>query len=360
MNKQAIEHGYPLLADISGFVPFVMESEVDYANEIVQDLLEFIIKKLSPTFTTAQIDGDSIFAYAPVERIMRGETLFELLEATYIAYKDQLRQVSRVRTCGCNVCRNASKLDLKFALHFGEYIPNEFQKKFDLIGLAPYFIRKREWKQPVKQATNWRGYAIFTQDCLIQLGLHPDDVRAAEIPDGSVRIYGLDLEARYESTLKNRRILIMNKEALISFSLDYPASLTALWDWINDPEKRTQWFILKWSARTRPSGRTGSGAVNHCSHGIGDTLETILDWRPFDYYTSEFRDRPFNTRIKQTTQFEALPGDQTRLWLNIRPADTNPGWFTILMCRLFAAYEKYVFTRLLMRVKSKNNPRSSM
>lgn len=342
-----LERGYPLLADISGFVPFVVESEVDHANEIVQELLEFIITKLNATFTIAQIDGDAIFAYAPQERITRGETLFELLESTYTAYKDQLLQVSRVRTCGCNACRNASKLDLKFAVHFGEYIPNEFQKQFDLVGLAPLFIRKREWKEPVKEATDWHGYALFTQDCLNQLGLHPDDLSVAEIPGGSIRTFGLDLETRYESALENRRVFIPDEEALYSFTLDYPIDSTHLWDWINDPEKRTQWFILPWSAWTRPGGRTGAGAVNHCYHGIGDTLETILDWQPFDYYTSEYRIRPFNVKMRQTTHFEILSDNKTRLHLNITPADESAGWFTKFICRLFAGYEKYVFKRLM-------------
>jgi hypothetical protein len=329
----------------------VTASEIDHANEIIRELLEFIITKLNSTFTVAEIDGDAIFAYAPQNRITRGETLFELLESTYTAYRDQLLQVSRVRACSCNACRNAAKLDLKFAVHFGEYVPHEFQKHFDLIGLAPLFIRKREWKEPVNVATGWQGYALFTQECLDQLRLHPDDLHVAEIPGGSVRTYGLDLEARYESALENRRLFIPHEDALYSFTLEYPVDSAALWQWINDPDKRTQWFILKWSARARPGGRTRSGAINHCYHGIGDTLETILDWHPFEYYTSEYRIRPINVLMRQTTQFESLSHNKTCLHLNISPADDSAGWFTKFMCRLFADYEKYVFKRLLRLIE---------
>lgn len=352
MNKPTIESGYLLLADISGYVPFVIESEAEHASEIVRELLEFIVLRISPTFTTAQIDGDAVFAYAPQDRIRRGETLFELLESTYTAFKDQLLHSSRVRTCECNACRNVARLDLKIAVHSGEYIPHEFEKHFDLIGLAPLFIRRREWKEPVKAATDWQGYALFTQACLDQLGLHPDDLRVAEIPGSSVRIFGLGLEERYESTVENRRVFIRSEEALYSFSLDYPTHPSALWEWINDPPKRTRWFILHWSARARPGGRTGSGAVNHCYHGIGDTLETILDWRPFAYYTSEFRIRPVDIRIQQTTEFELLSDNKTRLHLNIKPAQPAAGWWTRFMCRLFAGYEQFAFSRLRRLVES--------
>jgi len=345
-TNSSIKRGYLLIADITGFVPFLTESEIEHANEIIRELLEFIIKKLESTFTVAQIDADAIFAYVPQEKVTRGETLFELLESTYTAYKDQLLQVSRVRTCGCNACRNTSRLDLKFAVHYGEYVPHEFQKQFDLIGLAPLFIRRREWKGPVKEATDWRGYALLTQDCLTQLGLHPDDLRAVEIPGGSVRTFGLNLESNYKSTLEHRRVVITPEQALYTFSIDFPVSPTLLWEWINDPEKRTKWYVLKWTARARPSGRTGSGAVNHCYHGIGDALETILDWRPFNYYTSEISVRPFNIRMRQTSRFEPLSGEKTRLQLTINPADDTSGWFTRLVCNLFSQYEKFAFKRL--------------
>lgn len=343
----SIQRGYPLLADITGFVDFLHDSETDHAREITQELLEFLINKISPFFTVAQIDGDAIFAFASADSFSRGESLFELLESTYTAYKDQLVQVSRVRTCGCNACRNASKLDLKFAVHFGEYIPSKYSNQFDLTGLAPYFIRKREWKEPVQEATDWRGYALFTEECLSQLRLHPEDLNAIEIPGGSTRTFGLNLESRYETTLEQRNILVTKEDALQSFSMDFPISITSFWEWLNEPDKRTQWYILKWSARSRPSGRTGKGAVNHCYHGIGDTLETILDWRPFEYYTSEYVVRPFNIRMQQTSTLESIARDKTRIHVTIKPADDSTGWLTIFTCRIYARYEKYVFKRLL-------------
>ena len=61
-----------------------------------------------------------------------------------------------------------------------------------------------------------------------------------------------------------------------------------VWDWLNDLQKR-----LKWEYADRhmfpilmPKGRTTVGAVNHCMHGKDlSMIETVLDWRPFDYFT---------------------------------------------------------------------------
>ncbi|MDX1379311.1 MAG: hypothetical protein R3307_10715, partial [Anaerolineales bacterium] len=149
------------------------------------------------------------------------------------------------------------------------------------------------------------------------------------------------------SMQKNRSVLVTSEEAVAAFQMEFPLSPASLWNWINDPDKRTQWFILKWSARSRPSGRTGTGAVNHCYHGIGDTLETILDWHPFDYYTSEYVIRPFNIRIRQKSRFEAVSDDKTRLHITVKPSDKSAGWFTTLICKVYAGYEKYVLGRLL-------------
>ena len=36
---------------------------------------------------------------------------------------------------------------------------------------------------------------------------------------------------------------------------------------------------------TPVDGRRGIGTTNHCVHGAGVSLEEVLDWRPFDYFT---------------------------------------------------------------------------
>jgi len=345
-SSTSVERGYLLLADISGSIQFISDSEIEHANEIIRELLEFLISKLSPAFNVAQIDGDAIFAFAPEERIIRGESVIELVESIYTLYKDQLIQVSRVRTCQCNACRNTAKLDLKFALHFGEYIQGKNHKHFDLTGLAPHFIRKREWKDPVKESVNWRGYSLFTESCLSRLNLHPDNLELIEIKDGTIRTFGLNLESRYKSTLEQRRVFIDEYQATNQIQMGFPISPIELWNWINDPDQRTKWYGLRWKIYTRENGRTKAGSVNHCFHGIGDTLETILDWRPFEYYTSEYRIRPFNIRIQQTSIFTAHTDNTTKLTLHIKPEKRDAGKFVLSVCNYYAKYEMSALKRL--------------
>ncbi len=99
---------------------------------------------------------------------------------------------------------------------------------------------------------------------------------------------------------------------------------------MNDPRRRNQVTPnVTWSAATRPGGRTGVGASNHCAHGKnGLACETILDWRPFDYVTSlttndKMPDKLFDimitvslepidngngTRAQWSNKFQRLPG----------------------------------------------------
>ena len=55
---------------------------------------------------------------------------------------------------------------------------------------------------------------------------------------------------------------------------------------MTDPKRRPQFVpgVLRVDEMVS-EGRRGVGTTNHCMHGEGVTLEEILDWRPFDYFT---------------------------------------------------------------------------
>ena len=59
----------------------------------------------------------------------------------------------------------------------------------------------------------------------------------------------------------------------------------------------------------RPNGRLGVGAKNHCVHGKNTIMtETILDWRPFDYFTVEQISHGMPMDFYATTILEPIAG----------------------------------------------------
>src|SRR6266851_5323812 len=121
MPEQKMQHGYLMLADISGYTSYLAGVELDHAHEILSDLLETIVGSLKSLLTIAKLEGDAVFGYVPEALVGRGETLFELVESTYAAFRDRQEAVRRRTTCDCNACRAIPALDLKFMTHYGSY-----------------------------------------------------------------------------------------------------------------------------------------------------------------------------------------------------------------------------------------------
>jgi hypothetical protein len=90
----------------------------------------------------------------------------------------------------------------------------------------------------------------------------------------------------------------------------------------------------------RPAGRTSAGASNHCLHGqSAPTIETVLDWRPFDYYTVEtVTTQPMPLRFLITHQLEpALDRRSTRVVVTTRFDLRAPRPLLRPLCQLFLA-----------------------
>jgi hypothetical protein len=133
---------------------------------------------------------------------------------------------------------------------------------------------------------------------------------------GEIRSGSLDLGVRYLALSEDRRAFVIAEQADLIVSHDYPTAPPVVWDWLNDPYKRTRWLRwTKWKPGLRPTGRTDIGAVNHCTHGVGSVIETVLDWRPYRYFTVEMEQASVWLSLRATYQLEPLPdGQGTRLY----------------------------------------------
>ncbi|MEO5888250.1 MAG: SRPBCC family protein, partial [Anaerolineales bacterium] len=119
------------------------------------------------------------------------------------------------------------------------------------------------------------------------------------------------------------RVIVSAEEALIKIEHDFPVPPTVLWDWLNDPRKRAQYTMqkgLEFRTIFLPNGRRGIGAQTHCMHGQNVAMkETVLDWKPFDYYTVEQDSgKLFGTTVT-TFRFEPIQsGKATHLSIHIK------------------------------------------
>ncbi|HMA38034.1 MAG TPA: DUF2652 domain-containing protein [Chloroflexia bacterium] len=333
------QSGYLVLADISGYTSFLAGTELEHAQEILGELLEVIVTSLAPTLTLSKLEGDAVFAYAPEARLARGELLLEIVEATYLAFKNRVENVHRHTTCECAACRAIPTLDLKFLAHYGHYILQSVAGRQEVVG-SDVNLAHRLLKNHVAETTGWRAYALFTGACIAQMGV-PATAMHAQVETyehlGEIPTYSRDLAARYRELLAARQVVVAPQDADATLTHDFPAPPAVVWDWLTDPQKRTIWQTPRhatWRAGTRPEGGLGVGARNHCAHGKTRVVEEILDWRPFEYYTSlEVVQSKPPAQLTSTSRLEPIAGG-TRLHYTAQTPMPLPRWLVRPVCRM--------------------------
>jgi hypothetical protein len=329
------QHGYLVIADISGYTSFVARTELEHSHEILSELLGLLVEKIKPLMTLSKLEGDAVFAYAGEERITLGETLLEFLEDIYVAFRDRQVAMKRATTCTCLACQNIPSLDLKFIAHHGDYIVQHVGEIRELVGSDVNLIH-RLTKNHVAEETGWRAYLMLTEACLDHLNLNLADTYI-QIESyehlGDVKTYNLDLHKRYDQIVSERRIFLTEADADLSFRVDFPVPPHVAWEWIHNPEKRNLTMpTVQWSMGDRPLGRSGVGASNHCAHGGGISTEVVVDWHPFEYSTTESYDKGRKS-FTETDRFEPLPNGGTRMQVLIKLNFPLPHFVRKLMAR---------------------------
>ena len=320
------QKGFLILADITGFTPFVAETELEHSQEILRHMLNGIISFLTPVFTLAEVEGDAVFVYSvdPEVRPVSGtedvssqthlaQIVPDIIESLYYSFRDKKNSFHRAMTCECKACKMATTLDLKFVVHYGEYIMNNVGGKNKPLGPSVN-IAHRLLKNHVTEATGWKAYALFTKECLSRIKLNSTESHhQSETFEhiGTVETISIDLNAQYKKYASERTFYLSSQEADFVTQKDFPIAPSLLWEWVNDPKKKTLWNDgSNWNILSRPTGRVGRGATNHCVNS--KVVEMILDYRPFEYYTSTIGRGPVNFTL--TYKFEAIPQGCRLFW----------------------------------------------
>jgi len=350
-------HGYLVLADISGYTSFLAKVELEHAHEILTDLLETIVDKFKSLLTISKLEGDAVFAYVDESAVPRGETLLELIEATYLAFRQRRDTSNRTTTCTCKACQSMPSLELKFFVHHGDFIVQHIAGIRELVG-SDVNLAHRLMKNHIFEHTGWKAYAMFSKMAMDCMELNLEDVHnQIETYEhlGDIDTVTINLVDRYDALVAAKRFYISEKEADFSSIEEYDVSQAELWQMLTSPETMSAIgnYQSRWSAITRPKGRSGVGAVNHCAHGKGILQATIVDWQPFDYFTLH----NISGNQKYFDQYEIKPLKNNRSTVTWRwKSDMGmPRWVVKIMGKLLVSKLANEFTKMIRNYIANSN-----
>jgi hypothetical protein len=199
--KRKTQTGYLILADISGYTSFVAQTEIEHADMALSFLLETIIEHLSSRLIISKLEGDGVFAYVEDNQVDKPGTLLELIDQTYMAFRDKAVKLHQGATCPCRACQALPTLDLKFMLHHGEFILQQVAGIQDLLGTSVNLVHRLS-KNHITESTGWKGYLLFTDPVRQRMALNSDQLfQHCETYEhlGEVDIFCMDMHVRYQA-----------------------------------------------------------------------------------------------------------------------------------------------------------------
>jgi len=285
------DKGYFIITDISGYTEYLTKSELEHAHATLQGLFDAQLAHIKFPLHISGFRGDAIFMYVPETEFINPQSLVEILENQYIVFSETLQQMVLNTTCQCNACKNIKFLDLKAAVHYGEYMIQKLGDKEELLG-ADVIVPHRMLKNNVIEKTGVKAYAIFSDAAAQKLNLqnlcdplipHTEEYEHL----GEVQIHVHNLRTAWGNYLDEMRYQVNPETAWVKIELDVPYPPSLIWDYLTNPELEAPIVGLDYVLREDDlGGRTRPGANFHCAHSSGDFYSKIMDWKPFRYYTT--------------------------------------------------------------------------
>lgn len=161
------DHGFLILADVSGFTAFVTATELEHGSEIIGMLLDEVIGHLSPPLEIQEIEGDAVFALAGAGVELPRTRLLEVLEDAFAAFKTRQQALQGEETCRCGACQQIWRLDLKMVVHHGPFLRHTVGGRSRVTGAAVILVH-RLLKNGIARTG---GYALLTEPVIRSLGI---------------------------------------------------------------------------------------------------------------------------------------------------------------------------------------------
>lgn len=336
-----IHSGYFIIADISGYTSFVSGTELEHAQSIIEELTKLILGHIQSPLKMVKLEGDAVFYYVPSGSLPDAERLLEHVESCYYDFIGHILKIKRLTSCQCRACTSMHTLDLKFFVHYGEYMIQRVPgTQEDIVG-KDVILLHRLLKNSVTEKMGLRGYALLTNACLERMGQPSSITPHTETYEhiGEVKCGVYDLRSYEQQLRETKHVYLEAKDADYIFERTLKASPELLWSFIIEPGKRVLWQHIKKVINTQnSSGRMGMDAAIHCDHGSFSRITRMLDWRPFHYMSNvsvhSFKWLPMKAPPCEGI-YEFIPVDAEHTRVSMRTRSLSRGWFTMLIVRLF-------------------------
>ena len=335
------QQGFLIISDITGYSKYLNESELEHARDSLTALLNILLDHTKSPLVLSKLEGDAVFSSAPTHGFLQGQSLLDMIESTYASFRKALELMVLNTTCTCNACRNLPNLDLKFFVHFGSYMTQKLGNFNELVGNDVNLVHRLA-KNHIKEETGFKAYAAFTQSVMDALGLADfqnslTPHREAFADVGEVQMYVLDMHSVWKRLKDRVRIEVRPEEAIFDLKFEFPVPPSILWEYLTKPEYRA--ILLgasKVELRNQTQGRMGVDSAFYCYHGDMETNQLILDWSPFEQFTTDDSNAwGLTTRI--TCKLEPTQNGTRLIDLMGKP---RGAWFKVL---LFTIIAKLVF-----------------
>jgi len=146
------------IPDISGFTRFVNDTEIQHSQHIIEELLEVILQSNELNLEVSEIEGDAVLFYregGPPQP----DQISEQIKNMFINFHKHLKVIERDTLCQCGACRTASKLTLKFFVHYGEIGISKIRDHTKLMGKDVILAHRL-----MKNNIDSNEYVLMTED----------------------------------------------------------------------------------------------------------------------------------------------------------------------------------------------------
>lgn len=286
----AIESGFLVISDISGYTAFLTQTELEHAEGIMKSLFDTLVKAVKSPLIVSKLEGDAVFAYAQQGSFVQGQTLLEAIENIYCAFAMSLETIQLNSSCTCKACELIPTLDLKFVLHHGTYILSEMGGRQELSG-PNVILAHRLLKNNITKTTGNTAYAYLTQACAdamalgeMKQGMKVHNEHYEHLGDVTGYIY--DLHSIWQKTRELHSVYVDPDEYWFKVEIDVGAKPSIVWDYLTNTKLRRHWLQAdSMTTEGAECGRIITGTKYHCGHGNLTVIQTVVDWKPFDYMT---------------------------------------------------------------------------